>query len=300
MAFIFRSFLVAVFWMAFPFLETTVCFSQDSSALQPLGPYTTSCDTMHVCNVHEMIRHYTLQRFDLDSVRKYKKVPRLYVANFPKELRGATYKHKKQLFIGTTLAAILKANEEIAFERTEIECLSKKDSLTSYDSLFLKEITRRYYANTFEEMLEKVDGLPPSLVIAQGINESGWGTSFFALQANSIFGMKAPAKSSLPTIKHPKHGFKTYKFNNLEAGIEEYILNINRHRLYKPLREIRAIKRQNKELVTGYSLLKGMKKYSSRRQVYVNTIRKVIKIYDLQDFDDCVLEGKNAVYLKVP
>ena len=271
-------------------------YSGQSDTISVLRCYKT-CDTIEICNIREITRHYTHWNFNLDTVRLLKEVPRLYVNSFPKELKNASYKDKKKVFIGTTLAAVLKANEEIGYERNEIECLSKKDTLSDYDSLFLSEIKRKYYAESFEEMLHKVDGLPPSLVIAQGINESGWGTSFFSIYANSIFGMKAPSKSSLPTIKHPVHSFVTYKFCSLEEGIKEYMLNINRHRLYKPLRDIRYAKRKNNILITGPALLKGMKRYSSRGQVYVNTIQKVITIYDLQEFDSCFLASGRSLYL---
>ena len=42
----------------------------------------------------------------------------------------------------------------------------------------------------FNLLLERADIIPPSLAIAQAAYESGWGTSRFALEGNSLFGQR--------------------------------------------------------------------------------------------------------------
>ena len=39
-----------------------------------------------------------------------------------------------------------------------------------------------------DELLVRVDSVPLSLVLAQGAEESGWGTSRFAAEGNALFG----------------------------------------------------------------------------------------------------------------
>jgi Bax protein len=287
----------------FTLLSSFLSIAQDSlkvpMALESLPEQVRNRpDTFQICYITEMLQLYKEKSFILDSIRKHKFVPPIYAVNFPPELKTAPFPSKKSIFIGSVLAAILKANDKVLKERAEIQTLSLTDSITSADSIVLAEYKRKYYASSFEELLHKVDILPPSLVIAQGINESGWGTSFFARQANSIFGLKAPAKSSIPTIKHPKTSFKTYKFRTLEEGIEEYLLNMNRHKLYKPLHDIRAQKRIKGLTITGKALLPGMKRYSSRGSAYLRTVTQLINMYHLEDFDTCTLSKDEDIFLR--
>lgn len=254
-------------------------------------------DTLQLCNLSHMLQIYQSKSFSLDSIRKYKTVPAIHAASFPYELKTAKFAHKKHVFIGVVLTSILKANAKVLAERAEIIKLHAQCTLSPLDSIRLAFYKKRYYASNFEELFEKVDILPPSLVIAQGINESGWGTSFFAREANSIFGLKAPKKSSLPTLKHPRTSFKTYKFYSLDEGVEEYLLNMNRHRLYKPLRDIRSLKRDKGLTITGKALLPGMMRYSSRGAAYLRTVKELINMYQLEDFDTCMLQESKGLFL---
>lgn len=260
--------------------------------------FTEKTDTILCKTVAEALAIYQTKGFLLDSIRKTKTVPRLHVVNFPKEIKLLSVKDKKTIFTNAVLAAILRANNDIALERNEIVRLSKLDSLSSEDSLLLIEFKQKYYASTFDDLLHKADGLPPSLVLAQAINESGWGTSYFSIHANSIFGLKAPPGATGKTIKSPSSSFRTFVFANLEDGIKEYVMNMNRHRLYQPLRDLRYEKRKNGEIVKGKDLLPGIKRYSTRGSVYLNTISKFIDLYNLEEYDDCQVYGTEVIFIK--
>lgn len=268
-----------------------------NNVVEASGSKVAFFDTLQLCNLSHMLQIYQSKSFSLDSIRKYKTVPAIHAESFPSELKAAKFAHKKHVFIGVVLTSILKANAKVLEERAEIIKLHAQCTLSPLDSIRLAFYKKRYYASDFEELFDKVDILPPSLVIAQGINESGWGTSFFAREANSIFGLKAPKKSSLPTLKHPRTSFKTYKFYSLDEGVEEYLLNMNRHRLYKPLRDIRSLKRDKGLTITGKALLPGMKRYSSRGSAYLRTVRELINMYQLEDFDTCMLEDSKGLFL---
>jgi len=283
----------------------SVCFftkAQDSTFFE--HPYDTleivteKTDTIICKTVAEALAIYQSKGFVLDSIRKNKTVPRLHIVNFPKEIKLLSVKDKKTIFTSAVLAAILRANNDIALERNEIVRLSKLDTLSSSDSLLLLEFKQKYYASTFDELFQKADGLPPSLVLAQAINESGWGTSYFSIHANSIFGLKAPPGATGKTIKSPSSSFRTFVFPTLEDGIKEYVMNMNRHRLYLPLREIRFEKRKNGQIIKGKDLLPGIKRYSTRGTAYLNTIAKFIELYQLEDFDDCQVEGKEVIFIR--
>jgi len=58
-----------------------------------------------------------------------------------------------------------------------------------------------------DELILHVDTLPPSLVLAQGAEESGWGTSRFAIEGNALFGMWTWGDEGItPQQQRSEHG----------------------------------------------------------------------------------------------
>ena len=76
--------------------------------------------------------------------------------------------------------------------------LDDNNTLTKVDLEFLYKISKKYRIKTNDrhkydlvnELLDRVDVIPNSIVLAQAANESGWGTSRFATEFNALFGGK--------------------------------------------------------------------------------------------------------------
>ena len=109
-------------------------------------------------------------------------------------------KTKKRQFFSFLLPMIRDSNREILSHRElllEIRDLVKNEApLTDSIRHFVGELSRHYKVNLdndllaqIHELLLKVDVVPESLVLAQAANESGWGTSRFAQEANNLFGI---------------------------------------------------------------------------------------------------------------
>ena len=71
-----------------------------------------------------------------------------------------------------------------------------------------------------------------------------------------------------------KHEVKSY--DSFEASVVDYIRNINRHRAYQKLREIRAAERAAGRELSGYRLAAGLAKYSEIGDEYIKRIRAII------------------------
>ncbi|MDZ7684220.1 MAG: glucosaminidase domain-containing protein [Gammaproteobacteria bacterium] len=108
---------------------------------------------------------------------------------------------KKRAFYDYLLPMAHAANEEVARERAWIEALAHA-MVAGYepvaeDSEELARIEKRYAIRRpdetlharIAELLQRVDVVPASLVIAQAAKESGWGTSRFAREGNNFFGI---------------------------------------------------------------------------------------------------------------
>ncbi len=218
---------------------------------------------------------------------------------FSPTLLRAQAKVPRQQFIKYMLAYANDANQSIVQQRQQLLALDKKHekkkSLSAADTAWLKKLAKQYKLpnanfnknHTWKRLIKRVDIIPPSLLIAQAANESGWGTSRFAKQANNYFGQWCYSRGCglVPKQRgsHMRHEVK--KFKDKEASVSSYIHNLNTNPAYTTLRDIRFKKRQSNKTPDGMSLANGLNRYSQRGQAYVVSIKSLIRHYHLAKFD---------------
>ena len=138
-----------------------------------------------------------------------------------------------------------------------------------------------------------MDIIPVSIAIAQAANESGWGTSRFALEGNALFGQWTWSKKGIsPKNKDPDQTHKILQFQVLKASVRAYKNNLNTHNAYREFREVRAKLKQNGIKVTGLALTKYIKNYAAIGEKYVEIIDGIIESNSLTDFDKANLLPK--------
>lgn len=205
-------------------------------------------------------------------------VPRLYFANFPSDFKKEKdLNQKKEIFLHVLLPMILRINEEIMQERQELltlkQCIDKGNELNDHKKSRLNFLCEKYKMNKadFDELLRRVDIIPPSLALGQAIIESGWGSSYAALKKNSLFGM---------TISQE---VKTYQ--TLYDSVSGYVRNLNSNNAYRTMRKTRE-KLQKKGMdVDGYTLIGDMIAYSEEKKRYIGKVRNAISVHDLIKYD---------------
>ena len=136
-------------------------------------------------------------------------------------------------------------------------------------------------------LLNKVDVVPASLILAQSANESAWGTSRFATEANNFFGIWCFKKGCGLTPKYRDEGLvhEVARFDTVQDGVSHYVHTINTHPAYKHLRELRTEQRQVNNSLNGTKLAIGLTNYSIRRQAYVQEIQAMIRYNNLQQYN---------------
>ena len=136
----------------------------------------------------------------------------------------------------------------------------------------------------------RMDIIPVSIALAQAANESGWGTSRFALEGNALFGQWTWSKDGMkPTSASVDTKHKVMKFNILQASVRAYQRNLNTHSGYKKFREARAIQRDNQGELNSLELVNYLDKYAETGKEYVKILKKIIKQNNLTEFDDVKL-----------
>jgi len=174
----------------------------------------------------------------------------------------------KKDFVKTLLPLISYENQNILLERSKLEnikiFLDDKNTLSKADLEFLYKISKKYRIKTNDrhkydlvnELLNRVDVIPNSIVLAQAANESGWGTSRFAKEFNAIFGEYTYDFSNgvVPLLREEGETHLVKSFDSVNKSVQSYFNNLNSHYAYKDFREVRKIMRE-KNNFTNLKLL---------------------------------------------
>ena len=227
--------------------------------------------------------------YDLKGVRAGQKVKPIYLTKLPRDLKtlGNT-KKKRELFIKIILPLILDENKKISQDRNKLFKILKKDFNTAGERVWLKRRFKEYKIEDQDlgKLKMRMDIIPVSIAIAQAANESGWGTSRFALEGNALFGQWTWSKKGLlPQNQDPNKTHKVMQFQILKASVRAYKNNLNTHNAYQEFREVRAKLRQQSESVTGIKLAKYLKNYAADGDRYVAILEDIIERNSLTDFD---------------
>lgn len=232
--------------------------------------------------------------YRLQDVRLHGEVPRVFIQTWPVDLgqiRQAD--ERKRTFIKLALPLILHANDLIRQDRERIVSLhlrSQHDDPPSIeDKAWLADKMLQYGVKSFdyEELLRRVDVIPPSLALAQSAEESGWGTSRFAREGNALFGQRIwrEGNGMVPEKRADGQKYRVRAFEHMIDGVKSYAGNLNTHFAYDGFRKVRAAMRQAGERLNGAELATALRQYSERGEEYIKTIHAIIRVNGLTEFD---------------
>ena len=267
-----------------PTPESLTSFIIEKTAL---GDGTGSRSVASLVNLYQDV-DYRLDDIKLGEMT----VPRILVDKVPDDMVTVESPAKrKQLFIKLALPLILYSNERIAADRDKLITISNKlerTSASAREQEWLDNLAARYGLEMpdLDALLQRVDVIPPSLALAQGAEESGWGTSRFVREGNAIFGQRTFDKGAglVPTRREADARHEVKSFNGLMDSVASYMTNLNTHDAYVEFRRIRAGQRAEGD-VDSHSLVGTLNRYSERGEDYIKTIRSIIDRNDLRSYD---------------
>lgn len=236
-------------------------------------------------------------------------VPRVYLTHVPANWRNhyageVSTAEKKRYFFFMIAPMVLRANETIAEQRAWILRLQNKDAWTPAQQSRLQQLATEYGVDApvgpedsegFTPLLRRVDEIPASLALAQAAIESGWGTSRFASEGNALFGQWTWGDDAITPerVRTELGNYGIRSFPTPFESISAYMHNLNTHRAYRHLRELRMRARREGRPLSGRELAAGLDQYSERGEAYVKEVRAIIRVNRLADVDTAYLrEGK--------
>lgn len=227
----------------------------------------------------------------ISDIRENNLNPNFLVINLPEDLSTLPEEEHTLLFITLILSHGHSCNKVILAQRKKLilYLLDKKAgrSISPARKKWFTRLAQNYgvHGATPDALLERVDIIPVSLIIAQAITESGWGTSRFALQGNALYGQHLSENSDGDYLTSFYGDVKVAAFDSIYDSTASYIHNVNTGRAYGELREIRTLLRSQQKTLSGNSLAQGLRYYSELGYEYIENIRYIIHKYKLDNLD---------------
>ena len=263
--------------------------NQKTEKIQEPELFASTPDNTISLNAETTLSLFEDLNYDLKAVRAGQKVKPIYLTKLPKDLNtlGNT-KTKRELFIKIVLPLILYENEKIIDDKKRLFKILGKSFNSPGEKVWLNRRFKEYKIKDKDlaELKMRMDIIPVSIALAQAANESGWGTSRFALEGNALFGQWTWSKKGIsPKNKDPDQSHKILQFQILKASVRAYKNNLNTHNAYQEFREARAKLRQSETQITGLALTKYLKNYAAIGEKYTEIIEGIIDYNSLTDFD---------------
>ncbi|MEE4173432.1 MAG: glucosaminidase domain-containing protein [Xanthomonadales bacterium] len=231
---------------------------------------------------------------------------------------GISVPLKKSVFYRAVLPLVLLENEAVLNDRERLESYRRKRlnraPISPAEHEDARSLAVRYGVlpadsqaslepGDLEELLRRVDTVPPSLALGQAAYESGYGTSRFATTGNALFGQWAWDDSALRP-ENQRESLGSYGVRAFDSPIESvraYLFNLNTHRVYEDFRRQRERQRAGKPgpiEFDGLALAGTLQEYSERRQAYVDDLQGIMRFNGLDRADGLRLVPGDPVYFE--
>ncbi len=273
-------------------------------------------DTVTIRDFNELSAFIEKNGYSLQKWRTQQQpVPPYVILDIPDEWRlrvapNLPVDEKKRTFLLLTVPLALVANHALLQDRRkllELENETKEGRrMSPEDKNWLAGEGTRYGVSAsldteefWRELTHKMDLVPPSLMLAQMIEESGWGTSRFTSEGNAFFGQWSYKSGIKPGEQRAaeKGDYRIAAFKAPLDSVGAYLLNLNSNQAYAEFRAKRAHLRAAEKVPTGYDLVDTLINYSERKETYVHLLRDIIARNDLAPFDHAELADERIKYL---
>ena len=238
----------------------------------------------------------------LNYVKNDIPIPRMYFPYIPKNISQYETNKKKSVFTAILLPIALRGNELVLEERKQmkiafstnniyqIERFSKKYKIKNFKKINFSTLNRSELRTIKLELLNKINSIPISLILAQSIIESGWGASRFAQEGNALFGQWTwKNDDGIKPKGNLDANFSVKSFDSLLDSVNSYILNLNTHPAYKGFRNFRISQYNTGKNITGNDMANFLDKYAEIGFEYVTKVKKMIKKNQLIKYENSSL-----------
>jgi uncharacterized FlgJ-related protein len=245
-------------------------------------------------------------------------------------MRKKIYDSIKKLILFTTLVSVVSVGSFIygTFNPNNMIKADIQRSVETKHALWAKDLGLHEPEMKYRNNVEFINALnkcvdflnfqtppelrvPYSMLSAQAVLESGWGTSRFAKEGNNLFGIRTwnKDKGLLPIGMSPDTPWRVRSFDTKCGSVKEYMSLLNYHEAYVDFRELRTKMLKNGEPLNGKKLIKTLKAFSTTKDYsarVINMMNKIEEVTVTEEFNQIdqemviKLKDKPPIPLKKP
>lgn len=183
----------------------------------------------------------------------------------------------------TDYASLLDSDPELSITEFQAGLLSSSEQDKLQFLLEEYRIKSHKVSDVLLELLLRVNIIPIELIQVQTANESGWGTSRFAVQGYNFFGLWCYQTGCGFVPKHRTEGMthEVAKFSTPAQGMYRYVLNLNRNKAYRQLQIKRQASLHSRKLTSfdlAMQLTTTLEAYSERGQAYIDELQSMLRV----------------------
>lgn len=215
---------------------------------------------------------------------------------------------RKEAFFDFLQSHVQQQNQRVLAQREALrplyEIAGDGVPLSRAERRILDSLARQYELDPAQyserdlaaELLLRVDKLPMSLVLAQAANESAWGTSRFAREANNLFGQWCFSEGCgvVPSNRAAGASHEVRAFASVADAVQAYFHNLNTNEHYEYLRRLRSDMRRRGEPLDSLVLTYGLTRYSARGFAYVSELQRIIRHNSLHELDSAAVRPSQS------
>lgn len=229
-------------------------------------------------------------------------VPAIFLSRLPTDFAEITDENlRNQLFIQILSPLALKVNQDILKERQELLELAEEfdntHKLSATQETWLEETAEKYdvftrmtgyrrYKLLISKLMNKIDIIPPSIMIAVAGIETDWGKSRLTQAGNSLYKEVVwhTDKGLIPEDETEDHTYRIRVFPTLYDSMKSFALKINSSLNYADARTLREAQRQRKKIIDGRSMASSFPLLSPQKN-YVGLLDYTVTFYELVNVD---------------
>ncbi len=300
-------------WIRYLLVSTLLLSTTATADYQAATGAEPKISVISVDDYHAVLELFEeLQYTDKSWLNGSRQVPRIYLATIPEQWGKVISKEidvtlKKRMFFRALGPLTLRSNELILQDRKRLLALQNHSALSEQDQAWVRELAAQYRLDSdtadvsilIAPLLLRVDIIPPSLILAQAAEESGWGTSRFAFAGNALFGQWTWGGDGI-TPAQQRAGMGHYqiaRFDSPLLSVQAHARNLNSHPAYEGFRALRARKHAAGKKLSGMDAATTLEKYSERGLDYVKSLQSIISYNKLKGTDDAYFRKMHAIVL---
>ena len=149
-------------------------------------------------------------------------------------------------------------------------------------------------------LLYRIDIVPNGLALGQAAYESGYGTSRFATEGQSLFGQWTYKGEGLKPREQRTGSKGDHRIRAFEwpfDSVRAYFINLMTHPAYEDFRRLRADLRAQGKPLESMVLADGLVNYSERGMEYVDSLKGIMRVNKLAIADDAVFRDEPLRFL---